>query len=125
MCRLYGATEDMTKALMALARETKAKGWWQRYEDVVPEWFDLFVGLEGAANRKADYEHSVVPGHRSSFAPIVRQRIGVPIVRQRIGVPIVRQRIGVLTCPPTAQRHTAAAKTGRAAAGRLSASGRW
>jgi transcriptional regulator with XRE-family HTH domain len=62
MCRLYGATDDMTKALMALARETKAKGWWQTYGDVVPEWFDLFVGLEAAANRMAEYEHSVVPG---------------------------------------------------------------
>jgi transcriptional regulator with XRE-family HTH domain len=62
MCRLYGATGDMTRALMALARETKAKGWWQTYGDVVPEWFDLFVGLEAAANRMAEYEHSVVPG---------------------------------------------------------------
>ena len=39
MCRLYGAPEDMTKALMALAKETKAKGWWQTYGDVVPEWW--------------------------------------------------------------------------------------
>jgi transcriptional regulator with XRE-family HTH domain len=62
MCRLYGATEDMTKALMALARETKAKGWWQTYGDVVPEWFDLFVGLEAAAAKMAEYEHSLIPG---------------------------------------------------------------
>jgi transcriptional regulator with XRE-family HTH domain len=62
MCRLYGAKEEMTKALMALARETKAKGWWQTYGDVVPEWFDLFVGLEAAATRMDEYEHSVVPG---------------------------------------------------------------
>jgi transcriptional regulator with XRE-family HTH domain len=62
MCRLYGATEDMTKALMALARETKAKGWWQGYGDVVPEWFDLFVGLEAAANRISWYESALVPG---------------------------------------------------------------
>jgi transcriptional regulator with XRE-family HTH domain len=62
MCRLYGANDDMTKALMALARETKAKGWWQTYGDVVPEWFDLFVGLEGAADRMSEYEDSLVPG---------------------------------------------------------------
>jgi transcriptional regulator with XRE-family HTH domain len=62
MCRLYGASGDMTKALMALAKETKAKGWWQTYGDVVPEWFDLFVGLEGAANRMSEYEDSLVPG---------------------------------------------------------------
>jgi hypothetical protein len=62
MCRLYGAKEEMTKALMALARETKAKGWWQTYGDVVPEWFDLFVGLEAAATKLDEYEHSVIPG---------------------------------------------------------------
>lgn len=70
MCRLYGATADMTKALMALARETKAKGWWQTYGDVVPEWFDLFVGLEAAANRVSEYEHSLIPGlfHTEAYA---------------------------------------------------------
>jgi len=62
MCHLYRASEDMTKALMALARETKAKGWWSAYGDVVPEWFDLFVGLEAAANRMSEYEQNVVPG---------------------------------------------------------------
>ena len=70
MCRLYGAKEEMTKALMALARETKAKGWWQTYGDVVPEWFDLFVGLEAAATRMDEYEHSLVPGlfHTEAYA---------------------------------------------------------
>jgi transcriptional regulator with XRE-family HTH domain len=62
MCRAYGASDDMTKALMALAKETKAKGWWQTFGDVVPEWFDLFVGLEAASTRLAEYEHSLIPG---------------------------------------------------------------
>lgn len=70
MCRLYGAGENLTKALMALARETKAKGWWQKYGDVVPEWFDLFVGLEAAANKMDEYEHSLIPGlfHTETYA---------------------------------------------------------
>jgi transcriptional regulator with XRE-family HTH domain len=62
MCQLYGASADMTKALMALARETKAKGWWQAYGDVLPEWFDLYVGLEAAANRISWYESELAPG---------------------------------------------------------------
>ena len=62
MCRLYGADEKMTEALKALAKETKAKGWWQAYGDVLPEWFDLYVGLEAAANRISWYEPEVVPG---------------------------------------------------------------
>jgi hypothetical protein len=62
MCELYGADEKMTGALTALARETKAKGWWQAYGDVLPEWFDLYVGLEAAANRFSWYESELVPG---------------------------------------------------------------
>lgn len=62
MCELYGATADMTEALMALAKETKARGWWQAYGDVVPEWLDLYIGLEAAANRISWYEADLVPG---------------------------------------------------------------
>ena len=99
MCRLYGATEDMTKALMALARETKAKGWWQTYGDVVPEWFDLFVGLEAAASKMAEYEHSLVPGlfqsegyartlitadHQDESAAEIARRVELRLGRQAI-----------------------------------------
>jgi transcriptional regulator with XRE-family HTH domain len=123
MCRLYGATEDMTKALMALARETKAKGWWQRYGDVVPEWFDLFVGLEAAANQMAEYEHSVVPGlfqsegyartviaadHqgerdeeitrrvelRLGRQAILKRPIDPPAIRAVLGEPVLRSPVG-------------------------------
>jgi transcriptional regulator with XRE-family HTH domain len=62
MCRIYGAKPDATKALMALAKETKARGWWQAYGDAVPEWFDLYVGLEAAASRLFEYEQGMVPG---------------------------------------------------------------
>ena len=62
MCKLYGATADMTAALMGLAKETKARGWWQAYGDAVPEWFDVFVGLEAAASRLSWYEQELVPG---------------------------------------------------------------
>src|ERR1700722_1006475 len=62
MCRIYGARSDMTSALMGLAKETKARGWWQAYGDAVPEWFDLYVGLEAAASRLFLYGQELVPG---------------------------------------------------------------
>lgn len=62
MCDLYGATPEMTQALMALAKETKARGWWQAYGDVLPEWFDLYIGLEAAAAKIFTYESDLVPG---------------------------------------------------------------
>jgi hypothetical protein len=52
----------MTEALMGLAKETKARGWWQAYGDAVPEWFDLYVGLEAAASKLFLYGQELVPG---------------------------------------------------------------
>jgi transcriptional regulator with XRE-family HTH domain len=45
MCTVYRATPRMTEVLIGLAQESKAKGWWQAYGDVVPSWFELYVGL--------------------------------------------------------------------------------
>src|SRR5487761_1690011 len=62
VCRVYGAPADLTEALMGLAKETKAKGWWQAYGDAVPEWFDVYIGLEEAASQISWYESELVPG---------------------------------------------------------------
>jgi transcriptional regulator with XRE-family HTH domain len=62
ICRIYGAPADLTQALMALAKETKSKGWWQSYGDVIPEWFDVYIGLEEAASQITSYDSELVPG---------------------------------------------------------------
>jgi transcriptional regulator with XRE-family HTH domain len=62
MCRIYAAPTDLTEALMGLAKETKSKGWWQAYGDVIPENFDVYLGLEEAASGLAWYEPELVPG---------------------------------------------------------------
>lgn len=62
MCDIYGAGSDMKEALRGLAKETKAKGWWHAYGDVIPERFDVFIGLEEAAAQIDWYEAELVPG---------------------------------------------------------------
>ncbi|MFB4302222.1 helix-turn-helix domain-containing protein [Actinomadura sp. NTSP31] len=62
MCRVYGAPDDMKTALMGLAKETKGKGWWHAYGDVIPDGFDLFIGLEEAARSLEEYSPELVPG---------------------------------------------------------------
>jgi Domain of unknown function (DUF5753) len=47
---------------MGLARETKAKGWWQAFGDVIPEGFDVYIGLEEAATQLSAYQNELVPG---------------------------------------------------------------
>ncbi|MEV5704801.1 helix-turn-helix transcriptional regulator [Actinoallomurus sp. NPDC052274] len=62
MCKIYGAPADVTEGLMGLAKETKARGWWHAYGDVIPEWLEVYVGLEEAASRLSMYESELVPG---------------------------------------------------------------
>ncbi|MFC7548062.1 helix-turn-helix domain-containing protein [Plantactinospora sp. GCM10030261] len=62
MCRVYSAPAGVTEELMSLAKQTRARGWWHAYADVVPGWFELYVGLEAAATRLRTYAPEVVPG---------------------------------------------------------------
>ncbi|SCL26114.1 helix-turn-helix domain-containing protein [Micromonospora inyonensis] len=61
MCELYGVSSEMTETMRALAVETRSKGWWHTYGDVVPSWFELYVGLESAAAQLRCHEESLIP----------------------------------------------------------------
>ncbi|MEG3626666.1 helix-turn-helix domain-containing protein [Streptomyces poriticola] len=58
----YGVPEEEVAAFVALAEEANQPGWWQRYHDVLPDWFSLYVSLEGAARIIRSYEPHFVPG---------------------------------------------------------------
>jgi transcriptional regulator with XRE-family HTH domain len=58
----YGVPEEETDAFVALTEEANQPGWWQRFHDVLPEWFSLYVSLEGAAGLIRSYEPHFVPG---------------------------------------------------------------
>lgn len=62
MCKVYGASAELTDALKGLAKETKARGWWHCYGDVIPEGFDVYIGLEEAVAELDWYESELVPG---------------------------------------------------------------
>ncbi|MEV6771033.1 helix-turn-helix transcriptional regulator [Nocardia sp. NPDC051030] len=62
MCRIYGAPEDAIEPLTSLARETKARGWWTEFSDVIDEGYEVYIGLEEAAARLTTYENELVPG---------------------------------------------------------------
>lgn len=58
----YGVADDQVAAFVALAEEANQPGWWQRFHDVLPEWFSMHVSLEGAARLIRSYEPHFVPG---------------------------------------------------------------
>jgi hypothetical protein len=59
----YGVIDEQQRAaLLQLARGASAHGWWHDYSDVLPAWFEAYVGLEEAATSIRTYEVQFVPG---------------------------------------------------------------
>lgn len=61
---VYGVAEDSEpwNQLLALACESRQKGWWRDFGDAVPEGFETFVGLEAEAAALRAFESECVPG---------------------------------------------------------------
>ncbi|MGW3357760.1 helix-turn-helix domain-containing protein [Streptomyces bungoensis] len=62
LLRAYGVPEDESELFVQLAEEANRPGWWQRFHDILPGWFSMYVSLEGAAGLIRSYEPHFVPG---------------------------------------------------------------
>ncbi|MEU6662797.1 helix-turn-helix transcriptional regulator [Streptomyces sp. NPDC046821] len=62
LLKSYGVTEEEADSFVALAEDANKPGWWQRYHDILPGWFSMYVSLEGAASVIRSYEPHFVPG---------------------------------------------------------------
>ncbi|MFC9706092.1 helix-turn-helix domain-containing protein [Streptomyces sp. NPDC055721] len=62
LLREYGITDAEAEAFVALTEEANLPGWWQRFHDVLPGWFSMYVSLEGAASLIRAYEPQFIPG---------------------------------------------------------------
>lgn len=59
----YGVTDEAERErLRELASRANFPGWWHDYSDVLPDWFEEYVGLEEAASQIRAYEVQLVPG---------------------------------------------------------------
>jgi hypothetical protein len=60
---LYGITDEQERgAFLALARRSNVPGWWHHYNDVMPSWFEMYLGLEQASSVIRTYEPQLIPG---------------------------------------------------------------
>ena len=60
---MYGVSNDAEReALLGLARQANNPGWWHHYGDILPPWFQSYLGLEAAASLIRTYEIQFVPG---------------------------------------------------------------
>ena len=99
LLKLYGVDEDETVTLVALATQANSPGWWHKYGDVLPDWFQVYVGLEEAASLIRLYEVQFVPGllQTADYARAV-VRLGQPgaapeEIERRISLRMGRQEL--------------------------------
>ncbi|MEU5213394.1 helix-turn-helix transcriptional regulator [Streptomyces sp. NPDC020742] len=103
---LYGVTDAQEReALLSLAREANVAGWWHSYTDVLPGWFQTYVGLEGATSLIRVYEVQFVHGllQTEAYAQAVVRR-GMPDaapadIERRVALRMERQKLLVSERP--------------------------
>ncbi|MFJ5528379.1 helix-turn-helix domain-containing protein [Streptomyces sp. NPDC093261] len=62
LLKAYGVSDEEAEAFVRLAEDANRPGWWQRFHDILPGWFSMYVSLEGAAALIRQYEPHFVPG---------------------------------------------------------------
>ena len=59
----YGVLDEKERdQVLDLVREANTLGWWHSFGEVLPPWFEAFVGLESAAAVVRTYEVQFIPG---------------------------------------------------------------
>jgi len=60
---LYGITDKTEREqMLSLAGQANQPGWWHRYQDILPNWFQAYIGLEESAESIRSYDTQFVPG---------------------------------------------------------------
>jgi transcriptional regulator with XRE-family HTH domain len=63
LLNLYGITDSAEREqLLTLASQANQPGWWHRYQDVLPAWFQSYLGLEESAESIRSLDSQFVPG---------------------------------------------------------------
>jgi transcriptional regulator with XRE-family HTH domain len=97
---LYGVTDAAEREeFLGLARRANARGWWHQHGDILPSWFEMYLGLEQAASVIRTYQVQFVPGllqseeyarsvirvgHQDESADEIDRRVQLRMTRQKM-----------------------------------------
>ncbi|GGK66230.1 transcriptional regulator [Sphaerisporangium melleum] len=104
---LYGVTDEREReSLLSLVSQANRPGWWHNYDDILPNWFEAYVGLEEAATRIRCYEVQFIPGllqcreYARAVVLLGHPDASEEEVRRRVGLRMARQKLLTKTNPP-------------------------
>jgi transcriptional regulator with XRE-family HTH domain len=97
---LYGVTAPGEREeFLGLARRANARGWWHQHGNLLPSWFEMYLGLEQAASVIRTYQVQFVPGllqseeyarsvilvgHQDESADDIDRRVRLRMTRQKM-----------------------------------------
>jgi transcriptional regulator with XRE-family HTH domain len=88
-----------------LARQANTPGWWHRYSDLLPSWFETYLGLEQAASVIRSYELQFMPGllqTRDYARAVTMLGHSDPVeIERRVELRVQRQALFTGPHPPT------------------------
>ena len=104
---LYGVDDERERAkVVALARRTREPEWWAQYNDILPDWFETYLGLESAATSVRTFELQFVPGllqtegYARAVTTLGHQTASLEEIERRVGLRLGRQDLLSRTQPP-------------------------
>lgn len=106
---LYGINDERERnTFLALARRANVPGWWHQYSNILPSWFEMYLGLEQASSVIRSYQPQFVPdllqtrevayaviqlGHPNASGDDIERLLALRMTRQQIlvqpGAPIL------------------------------------
>jgi hypothetical protein len=105
---LYGVHDEQVRArLLAYAQQANTPGWWSKYDDVLPDWFESYLGLEAAASVIRTFELQFVNGlfqtetYARAVTSLGNKTASAEELDRRVSVRLKRQ--DVLTSPEPPQ----------------------
>ncbi|MGW4327796.1 helix-turn-helix domain-containing protein [Nocardia sp. NPDC004573] len=104
LLNLYSVVDPAEReTYFELARRANDPGWWQHYSDLLPAWFETYIGLEQAATTIRTYEAQFVPGllQTADYARAVIQLGNTDETERRVAIRMRRQRILYRAAAPT------------------------
>jgi transcriptional regulator with XRE-family HTH domain len=95
---LYGVTDEQVQSrFLHLAHQSSRPDWWAKYGDILPGWFENYLGLESVSStirtfeiqfvhglfQTEDYARAVTRlGHQTAPAAEIERRVGLRVKRQ-------------------------------------------